>query len=83
MNPSITPPADEDPAKPPVNDRTPVFSTATFRQIKPPATPGGLIELGEPPTVAMLAWEREHPEAPQAPLPPSIRLPADAPCYRL
>ncbi len=66
MNASITPPANDEATKLPVNIRIPVFSTATFRQIKPPTTPGALIEIGEQPTAAMLAWEREHPAAPQA-----------------
>ncbi len=65
MNASITPPASEAAAKPPETNHLPLFSTATFYEIKPPVIPGALIEIGAPPTVAALAWDREHPPEPQ------------------
>lgn len=64
MNASLITPANEAPAPLPGAKRIPIFSTATFHEIKPPAMPGALIELGERPTVAALVWEREHPPLP-------------------
>lgn len=64
MNAILTTPANEALAPLPDAKRIPVFSTATFYEIKPPAMPGALIELGERPTVAALAWDREHPRPP-------------------
>lgn len=64
MNASLTTPAGAAPAPLPDAKRIPIFSTATFYEIKPPVTPGALIELGERPTIAALAWDREHPRPP-------------------
>jgi len=65
MNASLTTPAGAAPAPLPDAKRIPIFSTATFYEIKPPVIPGALIGIGAPPTAAALAWDREHPSAPE------------------
>ena len=67
MNAITIPPANQAAIKLPGTNRLPLFSTATFHEIKPPIIPGALIEIGARPTAVALAWDREHPPAPQPP----------------
>ena len=60
MNAIYTPPTPADAMKPPVIGRTPVFSTATFYPIKPPATAAALPESGARSTPAAASGQQEN-----------------------
>jgi len=59
MNANNIPPTPENTMKPPVIERTPVFSTATFYPIKPPATAAALLETGARSTPVAAAGQQE------------------------
>ena len=64
MNANNTPPTRADTMQPPIIERTPVFSTATFYPIKPPATATALPETGARPTPVATAGQQEEDRSP-------------------
>jgi len=68
MNANSTPPTQADPLKPPINERTPVFSAASFHLVKPSVTTGLLLETGAWSTPVAVARQPENP-APRSSLP--------------